>query len=524
MTAGLLAIGAVVLAGGGAEEPGGWSDEPYAVLAAAGDVVILGHDPPADDWLANYFLSLGATSATDLTITGDDPAIAAQIEAADAVFIRGGDQWLYVRDWAGTSVAAAIQAVSDRGGPVGGTSAGAMVLGEHDYDARNGTVYPEEMLADTGNMYATVSSDLLPLVGGALVDTHFGQRARLGRLLPLLACTAPDARVAIGVDDATAAIVEGTTLRAAGGGSVTVIWQPGEARCGALPHAGPFPMVMLTDGMSIDLETGAPSQQVIAEAASSVDLRGDPTDTADVEQWPWAATADGSTFTPETLGAAVGATTIVPWGEPLTDDNVAVSSTTGIPPCEGCGGHRTLLLGEAASAAGTRRIANPADPDAIWCGTLEVEEAWGLIEAVVVTDAWHPDEGEARVVGALAAGHHLTIILGRGRLTGGGAPYDGGGTESAVLVETGPGWTYGTAIMPGCAAPRVAPANLRMTAWVASDVVPVVSNEPEPPDAGMSAETEGAGGCGCSTSPGAPSPLMLLLLALLLRTGTRRSA
>ena len=54
-------------------------------------------------------------------------AFVAPIEAADCVFFSGGRQWRYVDAYLGTAVHEALQDLLDRGGTIGGTSAGSSV-------------------------------------------------------------------------------------------------------------------------------------------------------------------------------------------------------------------------------------------------------------------------------------------------------------------------------------------------------------------------------------------------------------
>jgi cyanophycinase len=123
-----------------------------------------------------------------------NPAVAEIIRQAEVVFIAGGDQANYIRDWKGTPVEDAINANVAAGKPIGGTSAGLAVLGEFVYGA----------LADKPDDKALGSSDVLPnpyfervtLIRGflklphlenLLTDSHFATRDRMGRTLGFLA-------------------------------------------------------------------------------------------------------------------------------------------------------------------------------------------------------------------------------------------------------------------------------------------------------------------------------------------------
>jgi cyanophycinase-like exopeptidase len=203
--------GKLLLVGGGAEEPGGWSDAPYTWATQQGPnarVAILGLDT-ANAWYEAYFASLGATHAQGFAIP--NPAAAAllydTLRTFGCVFIRGGDQWAYYQAWAGTPVEAALRDNFGAGGVVGGTSAGMALLSGVWFSAENGTVYPDENLQDPHNPYNTLRTDFLALLPGYLFDTHFVQRGRLARLVGMLARWHHDTGqtvTGIGVDDKTA--------------------------------------------------------------------------------------------------------------------------------------------------------------------------------------------------------------------------------------------------------------------------------------------------------------------------------
>src|SRR3712207_8737726 len=106
-----------------------------------------------------------------------------------------------------------IQQRSERGLVVGGTSAGAAMMsnsmildGASDENPKVGGV-------DIGPG--------MDLVIGAMIDTHFSQRGRHGRLLTAVAHYPQD--IGIGIDEKTAMIVNRNEFEVAGEGSVTII-------------------------------------------------------------------------------------------------------------------------------------------------------------------------------------------------------------------------------------------------------------------------------------------------------------
>lgn len=136
------------------------------------------------------------------------------IEQATGVFFTGGNQLRLSTLLGGTPVAKLIRIMNARGVTVGGTSAGASILSEH-------------MIA-FGNEGASPRASSVRLAPGLgltnrfIIDQHFRQRDRLGRLTAALAYN-PFA-VGIGLDENTAAfIAPDNTLEVEGSGAITVV-------------------------------------------------------------------------------------------------------------------------------------------------------------------------------------------------------------------------------------------------------------------------------------------------------------
>src|SRR6266545_308938 len=101
-----------------------------------------------------------------------------------------------------------------RGAVVGGTSAGASALSSHMVAFGGPGEVPKQRLA-----HMAAGLGLLP---GAVIDQHFTQRNRLGRLL-LLVAESPS-QLGIGIDEDTAAVVTPDgVLEVLGKGTVTVV-------------------------------------------------------------------------------------------------------------------------------------------------------------------------------------------------------------------------------------------------------------------------------------------------------------
>ena len=118
-----------------------------------------------------------------------DPAVRDIIEHAEIVWIAGGDQSNYINYWTGTPVQDALNQHIAAGRPIGGTSAGLAVLTQFVYSALGSKgITSAQALADPYNRYNTFARDFLyvPQLQGAIGDTHFAARDRMGRTLSFL--------------------------------------------------------------------------------------------------------------------------------------------------------------------------------------------------------------------------------------------------------------------------------------------------------------------------------------------------
>ena len=137
-----------------------------------------------------------------------------RLEEASGIFFTGGNQLRLTTLLGGTPVAKLIRQRNAHGVTVGGTSAGASILSEH-------------MIAfgDEGSAVVSGSVRLAPglgLTNRFIIDQHFRQRDRLGRLLTALAYN-PFA-VGIGLDEDTAAFIgPDETVEVEGSGGVTIV-------------------------------------------------------------------------------------------------------------------------------------------------------------------------------------------------------------------------------------------------------------------------------------------------------------
>jgi cyanophycinase len=145
----------------------------------------------------------------------EDPANLAWFgEDVDGVFILGGDQAIAMQVLAGTPVEDALAELYGRRIVIAGTSAGAAVLSQSMIAGYSGDDFDSTNALNQGSVLLWQGEDERGLnfgVQGALLDQHFFQRGRPGRLLE--AISRPDApHVGVGVDAYTALRVEGGTV------------------------------------------------------------------------------------------------------------------------------------------------------------------------------------------------------------------------------------------------------------------------------------------------------------------------
>ncbi|WP_133976462.1 cyanophycinase [Kribbella voronezhensis] len=172
--------------------------------------------PDVVDVYSALFAALGAASVVGVRPENredaDDPAFIEPVTEATGIFMTGGNQLKLSGVVTGTAFGRAVTEAHARGAAVGGTSAGASILAEHMIAfGRSGATPRQRMSQLAGG---------LGLVQGAIVDQHFAQRNRYGRLLSLVAQS--PGLLGIGVDEDTAAVVRGSHLEVVGRGAVTI--------------------------------------------------------------------------------------------------------------------------------------------------------------------------------------------------------------------------------------------------------------------------------------------------------------
>ena len=145
-----------------------------------------------------------------------DPAYVDQLADVTGIFMTGGNQLKLSAVVSGSPFGDAIHAARARGAVIAGTSAGASIQSSHMVAFGVGGATPKQRM--------TQVAAGLGLVSESVIDQHFDQRNRYGRLLMIVA-QSPQL-LGMGVDEDTAAVVtvepEGHIMRVIGRGAVTV--------------------------------------------------------------------------------------------------------------------------------------------------------------------------------------------------------------------------------------------------------------------------------------------------------------
>lgn len=194
-------------------EMAGGADARIAVISTASS---LGDEATA--FYRMLFEGMGAGGVEGLRpVTreeANDAGRAAMLERATAVFLTGGNQLRLSLVVGGTALGRALIAAHERGVVIAGTSAGASAVSTHMMAFGASGATPKHRMAQM--------SAGLGVVRDVVIDQHFEQRTRLGRLLAAVAQS--PSLVGLGLDEDTAAIIYGNqTLEVIGRGAVTIV-------------------------------------------------------------------------------------------------------------------------------------------------------------------------------------------------------------------------------------------------------------------------------------------------------------
>lgn len=208
----------LLLVGGGTETKNGWSDQPYQWFVEQSSnkkVAIISYANVEDNWLRDYFISLGALEAKDFKIgrnEANNQALIEELQGYTAFFFKGGDQNKYYSYYKNSLFFDLLNSKINQGCVLGGTSAGMAILSSIVFTAENGSIYPEDGLKNMSSKYFTLEDDFIDVLSNTIADTHFAERGRLPRLISMLAYWEKhqnaQGTLGVGVDDKTALCID----------------------------------------------------------------------------------------------------------------------------------------------------------------------------------------------------------------------------------------------------------------------------------------------------------------------------
>jgi len=217
-------------------------------------------EPDIGTYYERVFARLGVRNAKSLRFERrndcDDADWLEWLSSATGVFITGGNQLKLTATLGGTPVAKLMRIRNAAGVHIAGTSAGAAFLSEHMI------AFGEEGATPRAGMVTMCAG--LGLTNRVIVDQHFRQRDRLGRLLTALAYN--PFSVGLGVDEDTAAFISpDEVVEVMGSGAVTLV-DPSEVEFSSIADAKPGEAVtligvkvhVLTPGATFNLHTRQP--------------------------------------------------------------------------------------------------------------------------------------------------------------------------------------------------------------------------------------------------------------------------
>lgn len=141
------------------------------------------------------------------------PSALKKIGDADALFFTGGDQLNVTSLLGGTPLHNLIHDRYKEGFVIAGTSAGAMMMSNSMITEGRNDIAPR-----VGSIKIAPGLDL---ISETIIDTHFSERGRHGRLLTAIAHYPQD--LGIGIDEKTAICFQGNEFKVVGAGVVTII-------------------------------------------------------------------------------------------------------------------------------------------------------------------------------------------------------------------------------------------------------------------------------------------------------------
>jgi cyanophycinase len=233
-------------------ELGGGADGRYVIVpTAGGNRTNEGAVRPYDEarivapWIARGLKRVKMLHTHDPKVA-DTEAFALALRDATAVWFNGGRQWNIVDSYAGTRTFQELHKVLERGGVIGGSSAGATIQGE--YLVRGDTSGPNVMMTAEPN-----HQQAFGFLRKTAIDQHIDTRNRWDHLIPVIQ-KLPNL-LGIGLSEGTAIVVTGDTFEVIGKSKVAV-----HDNTRSYP-AGEKPYILLSAGEKYNMKSRKVLQQ-----------------------------------------------------------------------------------------------------------------------------------------------------------------------------------------------------------------------------------------------------------------------
>lgn len=197
-----------------------------------------------------YVYNLGKVSSVetlkiDTRELADNDTVVRVIRNAEILFIAGGDQSVYMRQWKGTKTADAINyLINEKKCPVGGTSAGCAILGQIYYSGENGSSVSEKVLNNPYDSTLTLHKNdfvFADILKNLITDQHYITRSRQGRHVAFMSRIITDWKIfpkGIAVDERTAVCIDGQGMATVVGSSKAYFIQTVAGRLPEVCEAG----------------------------------------------------------------------------------------------------------------------------------------------------------------------------------------------------------------------------------------------------------------------------------------------
>jgi cyanophycinase len=211
--------GALVIVGGAMRDPAivnrfmqlaGGPDAPIVVIPTAGGAETYDESFGGLRPFHQYGVSNLTLLHTDDRSVADSDEFVQAIREARGVWFSGGRQWRLADSYLGTKTEVELWNLLDRGGVIGGSSAGATIQGS--YLARGDTRTNEVMMGDHEEGFAFIKN--------TAIDQHLLRRNRHFDLIEII--EAHPELLGIGLDENTAIVVQGDQFQVLGESYVAI--------------------------------------------------------------------------------------------------------------------------------------------------------------------------------------------------------------------------------------------------------------------------------------------------------------